>query len=99
MSQGWVSADDHRWNVTCNVKECKNPTPLEPTRSQRSLYEMANNGWFIAKLFGDACPSCVAKGLAPGDVEPMFPELWSQQQQRGVHEAPITSSAGREVVQ
>lgn len=75
MSQNWISRHDQRWQMVCDMSGC--PTALEPTRERRALLDLAADGWFIARRFGDACPMCVAEGRVTAQPEEsLYPTLW-----------------------
>lgn len=75
MTRQWVDdgarvPKDKRWVMRCdvgstdtNVARCQ--TRTEPTWKQRPLSEYVATGWFIAKLWGDVCPDCLAAGHQP----------------------------------
>lgn len=56
------------WTWQCD--ECGEETDdLGRTQWELPLpADMRERGWFIAKLFGDKCPACVAKGQAAEPV-------------------------------
>ena len=79
MSQEWISGEDRRWQMQCNVKGC---TSVEdPTPGRQSLLSFARRGWFIAEVFGDACPDCVADGKVDPNATSLFPRLWEARQE------------------
>lgn len=79
MTRQWV--DDHkkkpkdrRWVMACDYgssgrgqERCT--TRSEPFVQQPDLGLFVARGWFIAKLSGDYCPSCVAQDRHQG-IEP-----------------------------
>lgn len=81
MSQEWVSRRDQRWRMKCDTRGCL--TTLPPTNTPRALgvLELAVEGWFIAEVFGDACPDCVADGKVDSDAKSLFPRLWEARQE------------------
>lgn len=63
MSRTWVSNDDHRWLMACDLKGCdfeRGPFPAQPP-----LEMFRDQGWFIAKVQGDRCPAHVGTETAP----------------------------------
>jgi hypothetical protein len=79
MSREWVDdmkpaprrgpdTRDRRWVMRCDVRRADDsrcPTEGEPSREQPPLEDYAGAGWFIAKVHGDICPDCLAKGYQP----------------------------------
>ncbi|HET9656563.1 MAG TPA: hypothetical protein VFP72_14495 [Kineosporiaceae bacterium] len=58
------------WRWVCDRTGCKNEHPVQTRKhSLASPEDMQAAGWFVAKVWGDRCPSCVEAGLVP-DVEP-----------------------------
>lgn len=79
MTRRWV--DDHkkkprdkRWVMHCDYGDGAHgadrcTTQSEPFVWQPPLELFIERGWFIAKVFGDRCPACVALGRHEG-IEP-----------------------------
>ena len=75
MTRQWVDDGarkprDKRWVMRCDVGSmdvtvARCATRTEPTWDQRPLDEFAAAGWFIAVLWGDVCPVCLASGHVP----------------------------------
>lgn len=62
------SHDQNRqWRMYCDQDGCE--TRSEPFPAEPPLQMFQERGWFIAELFGDACPACLARGVHP-TVEP-----------------------------
>ncbi|AHH16563.1 hypothetical protein NONO_c17630 [Nocardia nova SH22a] len=69
MTRTWVSDTDRRWVMKCDQSGCA--TRSEEFPREPPLAEFQNRGWFIAKLWGDICPDCLARGVRPtAKVEP-----------------------------
>lgn len=69
MTRQWVSDTDRDWVMVCDQGGCT--TRSEPFPKQPPLDMFRERGWFIAKLFGDICPTCLARGVQPAaKVEP-----------------------------
>lgn len=62
-------ADSGLWSMVCDQDGCDTRSEGFPGQPDLELFQQ--RGWFIAKLFGDICPTCLAKGIRPGpSVEP-----------------------------
>lgn len=70
MTRTWVNKYDHRYVMQCDQPRCT--TRSEPFPSQPDLGLFQERGWFVAALFGDVCPTCLANGAVP-DREPYVP--------------------------
>ncbi len=68
MTRHWVSDSDRRWVMACDETGCKSKS--EPFTRQPPLEMFLDRGWFVARHFGDVCPSCLARGVRPS-VEPL----------------------------
>lgn len=80
MTRTWISDSDHRWVMQCDQTGCD--TRFGPFDQQPDLALFPDLGWFVAALFGDICPACLAAGTRPkATVEP-----W-----RGIVPAAMTS--------
>ena len=75
----WVDDDkavplDKRWVMRCdnhiNGERCGTATP--PQLTQPSLEALHADGWHIARLSGDICPTCISNGAETKD--PHFKE-------------------------
>jgi hypothetical protein len=69
MSRQFVSKKDHRWVMRCD--QCGHASRAAAAQADLPLEAFAQAGWFIAKLFGDQCPTCVATagGLSAIETE------------------------------
>ncbi|MCC3333559.1 hypothetical protein [Nocardia abscessus] len=63
MTRQWISEKNHDWVMVCDQPGC--PTTSEPFPTSPPLELFQKRGWFTAKLFGDICPACLAKGVQP----------------------------------
>ncbi|MBF5002367.1 hypothetical protein IRT45_35205 [Nocardia sp. BSTN01] len=63
MTRRWVSDNDRNWVMVCDRSGCS--THSEPFPQQPPLDMFQERGWFIAKLFGDLCPTCLEQGARP----------------------------------
>lgn len=52
-----------KWRMFCDNDRCS--TRSESFDREPPLSLFAERGWFIAKLFGDLCPTCLADGVKP----------------------------------
>lgn len=58
------------WRWVCDRPDCRGKDPVTaPKHRLPSAEDMQALGWFIARQWGDRCPTCVAAGHIP-DVEP-----------------------------
>jgi len=55
------------WTMRCDREGCETRSEEFPSSPALSIF--AERGWFVAKLWGDRCPTCVAAGLVD-KVEP-----------------------------
>jgi hypothetical protein len=70
MTRQWISESDRRWVMVCDRDG--GATQSEPFPKQPDLALFAARGWFIAKSWGDICPTCLAAGVTP-TAEPYRP--------------------------
>jgi hypothetical protein len=59
------------WRLFCDREGCDASSETRPTQHHLPLREFADAGWFIARLWGDTCPRCLAAGVKPTGA-PMF---------------------------
>jgi hypothetical protein len=76
--RGWISRTDRRWMMYCDGG-CGSRVPTLPGRE--GLRKHAAEGWFIAKVSGDLCPSCRAK-MPSGEPHAVMVERLSTQGER-----------------
>lgn len=73
MTRAPINPDDpyweYRWRWVCDTKGCDSAT--EPVRRADlpGVNEMRAAGWFVAEVWADECPKCVAAKAVPGRVE------------------------------
>lgn len=66
-SEGWVG-----WRMYCDQPACDEASDTRPTEHHLPLSEFAAAGWFVAKVYGDTCPRCLAAGVKPtGEPHPL----------------------------
>lgn len=53
------------WRWSCDRDGCTTHTDPVPKHALPKPEQMQEDGWFIAKLWGDRCPACVAAGQVP----------------------------------
>jgi hypothetical protein len=63
VTRQWISKKDPRWVMVCDQEGCA--TKSEPFPNQPDLQLFQERGWFAAKLWGDICPACLARGVQP----------------------------------
>ena len=59
---------DKRWVMQCDVGlfgDTRCPTTSEPSVVPPPLSDFEAAGWSLAKVHGDVCPFCLAKGIKP----------------------------------
>lgn len=72
MTREWVSEQDHRWVMVCDQAGCETRSEAFPNQPDLGIFQ--GRGWFIAKKWGDVCPSCLASGAEPtGPAHRPFP--------------------------
>lgn len=74
MTRAPIDTKDHystwTWRWICDRIGCKTVDTITASKHKLpSVEEMVARGWFVAKVWGDRCPACVAAGLV-GDTEP-----------------------------
>lgn len=79
MTRAWVDdmkkkPVDKRWVMRCDVispsgRRCKTTSEPELSQADLPLDRFQDEGWFVARNFGDLCPSCLAAGYLPWAVE------------------------------
>lgn len=67
MSREWISKRDQRWQMRCD--HCDHRSEPRARQDDLPLEEFAKAGWFVAKLFGEWCPNCVA---AAGGIQALI---------------------------
>ncbi|MGW4720842.1 hypothetical protein [Nocardia sp. NPDC004260] len=63
MTRQWISKKNQNWVMVCDQDGCTSKS--EPFPNQPDLGIFQGRGWFVANLFGDICPACLAKGVQP----------------------------------
>lgn len=61
------------WFMVCDRKECD--TRVGPFTRQPDLQRFIDGGWFVANLWGDRCPECVAAGHVEPGVAPYIGDV------------------------
>lgn len=57
------------WAMVCDQDGCTTRSEDHPRQPELEVFQ--ERGWFIARLWGDICPACLAKGVRPKpNVEP-----------------------------
>jgi len=59
MTRRFVSTTDRQWVMGCD--ECPHFVGPRASQGDLPLEEFAEAGWFVARVFGDACPECVER--------------------------------------
>lgn len=57
------------WAFVCDQHGCDTRSERFPGQPELEVFQ--ERGWFVARLWGDICPACLAKGIRPKpNVEP-----------------------------
>lgn len=73
MTQIW-KGETRTWVIVCDETDCATTSEKFPHLPDPDLF--IERGWFMAELFGDVCPACLAKGVKPTATPyPYGPEI------------------------
>lgn len=64
MTREWIDERTRQWVMRCDQKGCTTRSETFPTQPDLELFR--DRGWYVAKVYGDVCPTCLAKGIVPG---------------------------------